>query len=98
VDIIGFSAMVRTEEQNGRDLTRPLELVKLLGSSGEKYSPSLCPHFKRLAPDIDFKVTQISDCVVVSVEASPAGVINLTDYCHFTTNGKMKRHLDSVGQ
>lgn len=84
VDIIGFSMMVKAEEQSGRDLTRPLELVKLLGSADEKFFPSLCPNSKRLAPDIDLKMTQISDCVVVSVEPSPAGVINLTHYCHFT--------------
>jgi hypothetical protein len=80
-DILGFSDLVKTEEQSGRDLSRPLELVKLLGSSEKKYSPKICPQSRRLAADIDFKMTQISDCVVVSVEASPAGVVNLTNYC-----------------
>jgi hypothetical protein len=31
VDIIGFSALVKAEEQSGRDLSRPLELARLLG-------------------------------------------------------------------
>jgi hypothetical protein len=81
VDILGFSALVKDEERNGRDLSRPLELVKLLGSSEKKYQPNVCPHSRRLAPDIDFKMTQISDCVVVSAEVSPAGVMNLAHYC-----------------
>ncbi|MCP3392491.1 hypothetical protein NLM27_27480 [Bradyrhizobium sp. CCGB12] len=84
VDIIGFSAMVKAEEGAGRDLSRPLKLAKLLGSSEQKFFPSVCPNSRRVSPDIDLKLTQISDCVVVSVEASPAGVINLIHYCHFT--------------
>ena len=81
VDILGFSALVKAEEQSGRDLSRSLELVKLLGSSERKCQPSICPHSRRLAPDIDFKMTQVSDCVVVSAEVSPAGVMNLAHYC-----------------
>jgi len=84
VDIVGFSAMLKVEEQNGRDLSRPLQLVKLLGSSEEPFFASLCPCSKWATPDIDFKMTQISDCVVVSAEASPAGVINLVHYCRST--------------
>jgi hypothetical protein len=81
VDILGFSDLVKAEEQGGRDLSRPLELVKLLGSAEKKHLPSICPHSRRLAADIDFKMTQVSDCVVVSAEVSPAGVMNLAHYC-----------------
>jgi hypothetical protein len=56
-------------------------LVKLLGSSEEKHQPNICPQSRRLAADIDFKMTQISDCVVISAEVSPAGVMNLAHYC-----------------
>jgi hypothetical protein len=84
VDLIGFSALVKAEEDAGRDFSRPLKLTKLLGSSEEKFFPSLCPNSRRVSSDIDLKLTQISDCVVVSVEASQAGVINLIHYCHFT--------------
>ena len=81
VDILGFSALLKDEESSGRDLSRPLELVKLLGSTDYKFSPSVCPLSPRLAADVGFRITQISDCVVVSAEASPAGVINLAHYC-----------------
>lgn len=81
VDILGFSAMLKAEEQSGRDLSRPLELMKMLGSAEREHHPSLCPASRRIAADIDFKLTQISDCVVVSTEASPAGIINLVHYC-----------------
>jgi hypothetical protein len=81
VDILGFSALVKSEEQGGRDLSRPLELVRLLGSSKKDYQPNICPHSRRLSADIDFKLTQISDCVVISVEVSPAGVVNLANHC-----------------
>ena len=62
-------------------MSRPLELVKLLGVSEKMHQPSICPQSTRLAADVDFKVTQISDCVVLSTEVSPAGVINLAHYC-----------------
>jgi hypothetical protein len=81
VDILGFTALVQSEEQSGRGLSRPLELMKLLGASGQTHHAGVCPHSKRFAPDIDFKLTQISDCVVISVEVSPAGSVNLTNYC-----------------
>jgi hypothetical protein len=81
VDILGFSSPLKTEEECGRGVSRALELIQLLGSPDRTHFPSVCPHSARLAADVDFKVTQISDCVVVSAEPSPVGVVNLTHYC-----------------
>ncbi|MGC1778754.1 MAG: hypothetical protein WBB34_12455 [Xanthobacteraceae bacterium] len=81
VDILGFSELLRAEEASGRDLSRPLELAKLLGSPDKQFYPSVCPESRRMAADIDFKMTQISDCVVVSTEVSPVGAVNLAHYC-----------------
>ena len=67
-------------------LTQLHELLKALGIPDvrqyfEKYGPTICPDSKYQSRDLDFRVTQISDCVVVFSEISPAGVINLIDHC-----------------
>jgi hypothetical protein len=51
-DILGFSTLVKTEEQSGRDLSRPLELVKLLGSSEKKYAPKICRNLDGSPPTL----------------------------------------------
>jgi hypothetical protein len=59
VDILGFSSLVKTEEESGRGLSRALELVTLLGSADRPHFSSVCPHSRRLATDIDFKMTPL---------------------------------------
>lgn len=86
IDIIGFTAMVEAAEAAGGDLTRPLELAAALGSAAQSdkfksHGPTTCPHSRFLQRDLDFQVTQISDCVVISAEVSPAGISNLTSHC-----------------
>lgn len=87
VDILGFKKMVETAESGaGMPLPELLHLLKLLGKPEDqerfrKYGPTLCPYSMHLQRDLDFRVTQISDCVVVSAEISPAGVINLVSHC-----------------
>ncbi|MCC8937426.1 hypothetical protein H8A99_13320 [Bradyrhizobium sp. Arg68] len=87
VDILGFKNMV-TEAEAGRGM--PLQAIiaatKDLGSRADredmkKHGPRLCPGSTRLAPDIDFQITQISDCVVVSTETSPAGALGVVSHC-----------------
>jgi hypothetical protein len=46
-----------------------------------EHGPMTCPRSKYVQRDIDFQLTQISDCMVVSTEVSPAGVINLVRHC-----------------
>ena len=87
VDILGFKKLVEAAEKGtGMPLVELLELVKELGTSEDpmkfvKYGPMICPDSRYNQRDLDFKVTQISDCVVVSSEVSPAGVINLVNHC-----------------
>lgn len=88
VDVLGFKQMVETAEAaSGKwNLPQLLNLLKKLGTpeSRERYvkrGPTVCPHSAYLQRDLDFQVTQISDCVVVSSEVSPAGVINLVSHC-----------------
>jgi hypothetical protein len=87
VDVLGSKKLVSEAEQ-GEGLPLP-DLLKLLGCLGtgkerdrfEKYGPTCCPCAPRIEKNLDFRVTQISDCVVVSAELSPAGVINVVSHC-----------------
>lgn len=87
VDILGWKELVKaTEAGTGLSLTALLETLKLLGTPKdrekiEKYGPVICPQSTYAQRDLDFRLTQISDCVVVSSEVSPAGVINLIGHC-----------------
>lgn len=99
VDILGFKELVkRAETESGMSLYELLEIKKQLASFQDvhiiqKNGPVICPCAERLARDLDFRLTQISDCAVVSAEASPAGVINLIHYCHKAVFRLLKRGL-----
>lgn len=87
VDVLGFKQLVeKAELGNGMSLASILGLLKELGSSEErsrldKFGPTICPGSRFIARNLDFRVTQISDCVIVSSEVSPAGAINLIARC-----------------
>jgi len=87
VDVLGFKNLVKSAE-SGTGMTLPalLDMLKRLGTQESrdqyvKYGPRICPHAKSIQRDLDFCVTQVSDCVVVSAEVSPGGVINLVGHC-----------------
>jgi hypothetical protein len=74
------------ETGTGMPLNNLLEVLKELGTPEdrkhyEKHGPRMCPASRYIHCDLDFRLTQISDCVVVSSEVSPAGVINLVHHC-----------------
>lgn len=87
VDILGFKSLVRaSEEGQGLPLSELYEAPSLLGTEVDRkhfqeYGPTTCPEAPRLQKDMDFIITQASDCVIVSAEISPAGVINLIAHC-----------------
>lgn len=87
IDILGFKRLVvESEAGQGFSLQEITELVGLLGSSTarnhfERYGPTCCPQSKYVEKNLDFRLSQISDCVVVSAEISPAGAINLVSHC-----------------
>ncbi len=87
VDILGFKKLVEdSEDGTGMPLSELIELLQLLGTSEDvarlkNNGPVICPSSRYIQRDLNFKLTQISDCVVVSSEVSPAGVINLVSYC-----------------
>jgi hypothetical protein len=87
VDVLGFTNLVKSAEA-GTGITLPalLELPKHLGTaeSRERYvehGPHICPQAPFIQRDLDFEVTQVSDCAVVSAEISPAGAINVVNHC-----------------
>ena len=87
VDILGFKQLVKSAEDNSIiSLKELMSLLEELGSKEDEkyykeYGPRTCPDSKFLQRDIDFKITQISDCVIVSSEISPAGAINIVSHC-----------------
>lgn len=87
IDILGFKGLVQDAEAGiGLSLAKINSLLKLLGSSAdrkkyEQYGAPICPMSQRTGADVDFRLTQISDCAIVSTEISPAGAINLIGHC-----------------
>jgi hypothetical protein len=87
VDLLGFKSLVAASEAgNGPSAEELGRLLEAFGTSDDKkilaqHGPTICPEAKYLERDLDFQITQISDCVVVTTETSPAGLINLVDHC-----------------
>ncbi|MGO4112940.1 hypothetical protein ELI54_01075 [Rhizobium ruizarguesonis] len=90
VDILGFKKMIESAEAgNSRPLTEIQRLVKELERAKDvdffrEYGPQTCPCSGCIRKDLDFVVTQVSDCKVSSAEISPAGVINIVHHCWAT--------------
>lgn len=87
IDVLGFKQLVKASENgSGMPLQELMSLLENLGSPEDvqkfrKQGFTLCPESKYIQKDLDFQLTQISDCVIVSSEVSPAGAINLISHC-----------------
>lgn len=87
VDVLGFKSMVEASELGtGMPLPDLMTCLSKLGTKKdeahfEQYGPTTCPQSRCIQENLDFRLTQISDCVIVSSEVSPAGVINLVSHC-----------------
>lgn len=97
IDILGFDAMVRSSEQNGApSLAELVKLVQLLeidpGSIATKQlGPTICPDAPYQNRDLLLKVSRFSDGVVLSAEATPAGVVNLLFACRIVAFRLLRR-------
>lgn len=95
VDILGWKDLVKASESgNGFSLAELKELTAILGSSNDverfnRYGPRICPVSKYQQRNLSFELTQVSDCVIVSSEISPSGVINLISHCWGAVLGLM---------
>lgn len=87
IDVLGFKSLVAAaEDGSGLPLAELVDLLSLLGKGTERarfeaHGPSTCPEAPYIERHLDFRVTQISDCAIVSAEVSPAGAINLVSHC-----------------
>jgi hypothetical protein len=74
-----------SEAGHGRPLDEIQQLLAVLREERElahykHYGPRVCPQSKYLEKDMAFESTQVSDCVIVSAEVSPAGAINIVHH------------------
>ena len=86
IDILGFGQLVENLESDEDGLSRIMDLIGSLGTAadGRKFAtsgPTTCPRSGYVRKDLDFVVTQISDCVIISTEVSAAGISNLVTHC-----------------
>lgn len=87
LDLCGFSKLIEaSNDGSGFTLDEILDLLSSFGPSDareifNKDGPNICLESARVDRNLDFRLTQISDCVVVSAEISSAGVINLIHHC-----------------
>jgi hypothetical protein len=87
VDVLGFENIVNAAESgNPKHLQEVLSILEESGSPAtrlklDQCGASICPNSQRLQRNLNFRATHISDCIVVSCEVSPAGIINLINHC-----------------
>lgn len=87
IDILGFKKLV-ADSESGTGIALP-KLLKLLDAFGtgcererfEEHGPAWYPAASYVDRNLDFRITQVSDCAIVSTEVSPAGAINLVAHC-----------------
>ena len=85
VDILGFKSKIESADAElGDGLSLSQLLAFLTTLEGRKHSeliringPTICPESRHIQRDLDYRVTQTSDCVIVSAEVSPAGIIHI---------------------
>lgn len=99
LDILGYSNLVEASEAGaGPPLDDLLEFAAMLGAphggrSVADGASRICPYCTGIAENLDFQVTQISDCAIVSAEISPAGAINLVHHCWTAVLGLLHNGL-----
>lgn len=87
IDILGFKSMIEDAERGtGRSIPEIRELQAELGRPQDKdfyreHGPRTCPQSAYVQKDLDFELTQVSDCAIISSEISPAGAINIVSHC-----------------
>lgn len=87
IDILGFRKLVADAESGaGIPLPQILKMLEFFGTGNErgrfeKHGPTCCPMSPYSQKNLDFRLTQVSDCAVVSAEVSLAGAINLLSHC-----------------
>ena len=97
LDVLGWKSLVHASDKGcGLSLGELCEIMDDLGRSAdrrhfEKHGPTTCPQAPCKRKDLDFCITRFSDSVLISVEVSPAGLINLMSYCSHACAGLMSK-------
>lgn len=87
VDILGWKELVKASDSGkGLSVHELSQILQQLGTPQDQarihlHGPTTCPQSSYINYHLDFRLTQISDCVIVSSEVSPTGVINLINHC-----------------
>lgn len=99
VDILGFSSAVERIDNGGSlSLEALAEAARLLGGDDDinairTHGPRICPSARRVHHDLDFQLSQVSDCVVISTEVSPSGAIAIIEHCWRAVFGLLRKGL-----
>ena len=86
-DVLGWKSLVLDSDAGcGLSLGELCEITDMLGTAADrdefkKYGPTICPEAPRTRKGMGFRITQVSDSVLISAEISPAGLINLVFHC-----------------
>jgi len=102
IDVLGFTKMVEAAESDPAIAGKIAEILEIIGDRKAleifaKSGPTTCPGSIHMSRDLNFKISQISDCVVVSAEPSPAGIINLMQHCSSAAFRLMRKGVLSRG-
>ena len=98
VDILGFESKVEAVEKGELRLSDLLGYCSKLAQESHtkdiaEHGPMICPKSKFKSQGLDYEVTQVSDCAVISAEVSPAGVINLLHHVSASVFGLMTKGI-----
>ncbi|MGA9045633.1 hypothetical protein [Sulfuricurvum sp.] len=99
IDVLGFKDMVESaENRTGRTLSELMESLSKLGTIEDEmrltiYGSAICPQSTFNQQNLNFKITQISDCVIVTSEISPAGAISLINHCWVAVMGLLREGI-----
>ena len=83
VDILGFKTKVEAAERSEQTTLSYLLGYCAAFEQGEHVErtksghPSCCQESERNSENLNYEATQVSDCIVISTEISPAGIVNL---------------------
>lgn len=85
VDILGFKQIVEKSAIND-DAEAIARMIDRLGTEKDiafyrEDGAEICPCSEKHSADLAMRISQVSDCVVVSAEVSPAGAINIVNFC-----------------
>lgn len=98
IDVLGFKNMVEESEAgDGIPLSELMAHLSKFGSSNDEkkfmHGHTYCPQSEFISNGLNFKITQISDCAIISSEISPSGVINLLGHCTTAVTGLLMQGI-----